>query len=340
MDDGFSARLTRLSRRLLEPGGAPARAIEHAMREVAGLLSPGRRIPDVLAGPAGLVRTVTEFGANPGALGMLVYEPSRPPKPGAPLLVLLHGCGQDAGAFALASGFMALADRVGAPLLLPEQRPDNNRGRCFNWFEPGDIRRGGGEAASIRAMVATALARFDGDSGRVFVAGLSAGGSMAAALLAAYPDAFAAGAVVAGLPVGAASNVASAVARMRSAATETRATWAARAAPVRAGGIDWPRWPRLSVWHGAADPTVDPANADALVAQWTALLGLEEAPDSETAEAPGVRRRVWGNAVEQWRLDGFGHAYPARLPGADPFVLPAPVAATEAIARFWGLGDA
>ena len=340
MDDGFPARLTRLSRRLLESGGAPARAIEQAMREVTGLLSPGRHIPDLLARPAGLVRTVTEFGANPGALGMLLYEPARPPRRGAPLLVLLHGCGQDAGAFALASGFMALADRIGAPLLLPEQRPDNNRGRCFNWFEPGDIRRGGGEAASIRAMVAAALARFDGDPGRVFVAGLSAGGAMAAAVLAAYPDAFAAGAVVAGLPVGAASDVASAVARMRSAATETRATWAARAASVGAGGSVLPRWPRLSVWHGAADPAVDPANADALVAQWTALLGLEEAPDFEEAEAPGVRRRVWGDAVEQWRLDGFGHAYPALLPGADPFVMPAPVAATEAIARFWGLGAA
>jgi poly(hydroxyalkanoate) depolymerase family esterase len=253
------------------------------------------------------------------------------------LLVLLHGCGQDAGGFALATGFMALADRIGAPLLLPEQQAGNNGGRCFNWFEPDDTRRGGGEAASIRQMVAHALRQFRGDAEQVFVAGLSAGGAMAAALLAAYPDVFAAGAVVAGLPVGVATDVSSALARMRAAGPESREALVARAAPVREGGIRWPRWPRLSVWHGSADPTVDPRNADALVAQWTGVLGLPAEPDAEAEVAPGVRRRAWGRAVEQWQLAGFGHAFPARVPGADPFVLPAPVSATEAIARFWGL---
>jgi len=160
---------------------------------------------------------------------------------------------------------------------------------------------------------------------------------MAAALLAAYPDVFAAGAVVAGLPVGVATDVSSALARMQRAGPEPRAALAELAAPARAGGISWPRWPRLSVWHGSADHAVAPDNSDALVAQWTALLGLPVEPDQEQEVAPGVRRRAWGQAVEQWRLTGFGHAFPARLPGADPFVLPAPVAATEAISRFWGL---
>ena len=284
------------------------------------------------------MREVAGFGANPGALGMLQYEPPSPPRPGAPLLVLLHGCTQDAGGFALACGFMALADRVGAPLLLPEQRAENNPGRCFNWFAPADTRRGSGEAVSIRQMVAHALRQFQGDPERVFVAGLSAGGAMAAALLAAYPDVFAAGAVVAGLPVGVATDLPSALARMRSAGGETREALVARAAPARAGGVGWPRMPRLSVWHGSTDKTVDPANGDALVAQWTGLLGLPAAPDREDQVARGVTRRTWGRAVEQWRLDGFGHAFPAREPGADPYVQRAPVSAAEEIARFWGLG--
>jgi poly(hydroxyalkanoate) depolymerase family esterase len=329
MDDGFPSRLTRLSRRWLHPDGPPARALE----QVASFFSPARPVLPAV----GSLRRVASFGANPGGLGMKLYEPARPPRPGAPLLVLLHGCTQDAGTFALATGFMALADRIGAPLLLPEQQGENNAGRCFNWFEPGDIRRGGGEAASVRAMVEAVATRFRCDPAKVFVAGLSAGGAMAAALLAAYPDMFAAGAVVAGLPVGAAHDVASAMAGMRVAAFGTREAWVERANPARAGGIAWPRFPRLSIWHGAADPAVDPANADALARQWTALLGLPEEPDSQADVAPGVHRRAWGSGVEQWRIANFGHAWPAAEPGADPFVLPAPIAATEAIAQFWGL---
>jgi poly(hydroxyalkanoate) depolymerase family esterase len=184
-------------------------------------------------------------------------------------------------------------------------------------------------------MVAAVQERHATD--RSFIAGLSAGGAMAAAVLAAYPDVFAGGAVVAGLPVGVAGDVGSALARMHAAARESREALVERAAPARAGGVHWPHWPRLSVWHGTADHTVDPANADALVAQWTGLAGVAAEPDQDESLAPGVRRRQWGRAVEQWSLAGFGHGYPARLPGADPYVAPAPVAATEAIARFWGL---
>jgi len=320
MYDGLPARLNRLSRRLLDPA--------RALRDASGLFAPARAL--FTGPPAGTLHALREFGTNPGALDALLYVPPAPPRPGAALLVLLHGCGQDAGAFALACGFMALADGIGAPLLLPEQRADNNPGRCFNWFEPQKIRRGLGEAASIRQMVDAVRRRHATE--RTFVAGLSAGGAMAAALLAAYPDVFAAGAVVAGLPVGVASDVGSALARMHAAGTEPREVLA-----ERAGALRWPHWPRLSVWHGGADHTVDPANADALVAQWTALAGLPAAPDAEAFPVAGVRRRGWGEAVEQWSLAGFGHAYPALLPGADPFVAAAPVSATAAIARFWGL---
>ena len=139
------------------------------------------------------------------------------PKPGAPLIVLLHGCGQAAARFAADTGWIALADRLGMPLVLPEQSGENNQGRCFNWFRPLHVRRGFGEALSIRQMVDTAVARFDSDPQRVFVAGLSAGGAMAAALLAAYPDVFAGGAIVAGLPVGAANSATEALRRMAEA---------------------------------------------------------------------------------------------------------------------------
>lgn len=334
MDNGLPARLTRLTRQLLDSTHGPARTIEGALHDLTAKLMPAHRKPTA---PADGVRETTGFGANPGALRMLLYVPAIPPRPGAPLLVLLHGCGQDAAGFARAAGFIALADRLGAPLLLPDQQSGNNAGRCFNWFEPGDVRRGGGEAASIAQMVASALHRFQGDPAKVFVAGLSAGAAMAASLLAAYPDVFAGGGIVAGLPVGAASDMGSAFARMKKAGTDSRKTLVERASPARAGGIAWPHLPRISIWSGTADHTVDPANSDALVSQWTGLHGLSERPEREDVVAPGVRRRVWGSAVEQWRIDGFGHAFPAKASGADPYVHAAPIAAAEAMARFWGL---
>jgi poly(hydroxyalkanoate) depolymerase family esterase len=323
MHDGLVRRLASLTRRLLAAGQA-------SDRDRVAPAVPAREA-------AATVVEVAAFGDNPGRLTMKLLLPAPAPRPGAPLLVLLHGCGQDAVRFAEASGFAALAQRQGAALLLPDQVTDNNPQRCFNWFRPADIARGGGEAASIRAMVSEAVRRWDADPRRVFVAGLSAGGAMAAALLAAYPDAFAAGGVVAGLPVGAATDAHAALLQMTRPQPRPREAWLALLAEGAA--TDRP-WPRLSVWHGAADHVVDPANAAALVGQWTARLGLPEAPERVTQPAPHVTRRCWGEAVEYWSIAGYGHAFPVDDGmAADPFVLPAGIAAAAAMARFWGLGD-
>lgn len=277
------------------------------------------------------------FGANPGALIMKLYLPAAPPRPGGPLLVLLHGCGQDAAGFAAAAGWMALADRLGAPLLLPEQASGNNFGRCFNWFDPDDIARDAGEALSIRAMAEAAIVRFGCSRARVYVAGLSAGGAMAAALLAAYPDVFAAGAVVAGLPVGSASDIRSAMARMNTAGTDLDGPgWAARARAMAPPGYGGP-WPRISIWQGGADRVVDPANAANLEAQWVALHGLGGAPTQDLSPRPGLRRRVWRDAVELWTIDGMAHGFPVAQPSREAFVVDAGIDATTEIARFWGL---
>jgi poly(hydroxyalkanoate) depolymerase family esterase len=337
MYHGFPRRLMRMTRRMMLPDRATRRALRQAANLVpTSLFDPLRPATAFAAGAAGSIVEIGGFGANPGRLRMLLHVPSPAPRPGAPLLVLLHGCGQDARGFAASSGFMALADRLGAPLLLPDQQIENNQHRCFNWFRPTDIRRGSGEVASIRQMVGEVLRRFEADPGRVFVAGLSAGGALAAALLAAYPDVFAGGGVVAGLPVGAAHDPHQALLQMSRPERAPREVWVARLPERRQT-----RWPRLSVWHGEADRTVDPANADLLVAQWTGRLGLTEAPDAEFRPAPGLRRRVWGDAVEQWSVAGFGHGFPvAEGQPTDPFVLPAGIAAAEAMARFWGLAAA
>ncbi len=284
--------------------------------------------------------TIADFGANPGQLTLRLYTPAAP-RPGAPLLVLLHGCRQEAVAFARDAGWCALAERLGAPLLLPEQSGANNPARCFNWFLPTDTRRGAGEAASIRRMVAHVAQRCATDPRRVFIAGLSAGGALSAAMLAAYPDVFAGGAIVAGLPVGSADSVGGAVAAMQhTPAGRSPAEWAAlarAAAPARFAGP----WPRISIWQGEADRTVDPSNAASLVAQWTALHGLAGPPSRRERIGAGIERQIWGEAaaapVECWSLAGMAHGFPIAGAREANWVLPAGIDATAAIARFWGI---
>lgn len=264
---------------------------------------------------AGLGMTgITDFGSNPGRLGMRVYVPGTAPPAGAPLIVVMHGCGQSAFEFARDGGWIAFAERQRVPLLLPEQSGDNNQQHCFNWFRPSDITRGRGEVLSIRQMVAEAVRRFHSDPAQVFVVGLSAGGAMAAALLAAYPDVFAAGAVIAGLPVGCARNPAQAFARMSDAgADRTPAEWADQVRAVGPARYRGP-WPRISIWHGAQDRTVDPRNAKNLVEQWTALHGLDAVADERTAAVPGATHSVWGSSrppvVESWTVASLAHGFP------------------------------
>lgn len=297
--------------------------------------------------PAGgrLTETVG-FGADPGNLRMLSYRPAGL-QPGAPLVVVLHGCTQSAEGYAHGAGWLTLADKYGFAVLAPEQRQANNPNRCFNWFQPEDFRRGSGEAASIRAMIDHVVREHGLDPARVFVTGLSAGGAMAAAMLAAYPEVFAAGAVVAGLPYGTAHNVQEALDSMFQGRSRPAAEWGGL---VRQASPHTGRWPRVSIWHGNADATVVPGNAEQLVRQWTNVHGLEASRFSED-KVDGHKRRVWRDAagrvlVESYTIGGLGHGTPIAAgsgaesygePGA--FILEAGISSSYRIAQFWHLTE-
>lgn len=289
----------------------------------------------------------TAFGDNPGGLRMFIHAPTGL-KAGAALVIVLHGCKQDAETYATDAGWITLADRYGFVVVAAEQVAANNPNRCFNWFSPGDATRGQGEAASIAAMANHAISEYGLDRSRVFVTGLSAGGAMTAVMLATYPDLFAGGAVVAGLAYGVAENIPQALQVMHRAD--------GRGAPelgslVRAAAPLGGRVPRLSIWHGDADATVVPANADDLARQWAWTHGLA-VDASEVRREPHGSRSVWlspttGEAVIELNIvRGMGHGAPLAASGPDglgaagPFMLEAGISSSQEILRFWGLATA
>ena len=228
-----------------------------------------------------------------------LYVPPQADRRPLPLVVMLHGCTQDPDDFAAGTRMNELARDEGCFVLYPAQSKSANPQRCWNWFKHTHQQRGRGEPALLAAMTRHVMERHDVDAGRVHVAGLSAGGAMAAILGDAYPDLYAAVGVHSGLASGAAKDLPSALAAMRTGA----------AATVGRSG------PPTIVFHGDADATVHPSNGEHVISASAAR------PDSvrevERQRAPGGRnytRRVHrlpdGSVqAELWLVHGSGHAW-------------------------------
>ncbi|AKN73151.1 feruloyl esterase [Streptomyces sp. PBH53] len=329
------------------PGAPPgARLLIRLLAVLAVVLGTALAGPAPEARAAVTLTRVTGFGTNPGALTMYVYRPATLPAH-PPVVVALHGCTQNAQVYADHSGLPQLADRAGFLLVLAETGTANNASKCFNWFQAGDNRRGQGEALSVRQMVSHAVTAHGADPRRVYVTGLSAGGAMTAVMLAAYPDVFSAGAVVAGLPYDCTRD-SSPYTCMNPGVDRSPADWAQRvrdAHPSYTGP-----WPRTAIWYGDQDTTVVPRNATELRDQWTAVHGLPQTPTRTTTIGPnGTRQDQYlaadGTvAVEVDRVPGIGHGTPVD-PGTGaeqcgstgaPYFLDS-ICSSRWIARFFGL---
>jgi poly(hydroxyalkanoate) depolymerase family esterase len=292
----------------------------------SGAGDPGAAVRERASTPGRFVDS--SFTGAGGTRAFKLFAPAGFEGESLPLVVMLHGCTQDPDDFAAGTRMNDLAQAEGFFVLYPAQAARSNAHKCWNWFSPADQRRGAGEPALLAGMVRHVLQTHPIDSDRVYVAGLSAGGAMAAILAHEYPDLFAAAGVHSGVPVGAAHDVPSAFSVMKNGPKATP-SWPStgstsgpngdrEAPPAETPGRRGPA--PVIVFHGDADATVSAANGDAVIA--AALAGVdaipEAVPNAGGGARRGIRRTVWRSAgasadaptlAEQWVIEGAPHAW-------------------------------
>ena len=268
-----------------------------------GLGAPGVRRP-AAALPDGARFEERTYANEAGSRAYKLYVPSGFRGEALPLVVMLHGCTQSPDDFAAGTRMNQVAEEQMFLVAYPAQPQSANMSKCWNWFNANDQQRDRGEPSLIAGITREIMRDFPVEPGRVYIAGLSAGGAAAAIMGSTYPDLYAAVGVHSGLACGAASDMPSAFAAMRQGGAggrlqNGRATWAV---------------PTI-VFHGDGDMTVNPINGDQVIAQATTKADLRT--DVSRGEAPGgmgftrtVKADESGRPVlEHWVLHGAGHAW-------------------------------
>jgi poly(hydroxyalkanoate) depolymerase family esterase len=298
----------------------PTRWISRRRALPGRVTGPGLAPPSApLPGPPAAGRPATSFGAHSysnaaGTRAYRLYVPGSYAGRPVPLVVMLHGGTQDAAAFAAATGMNDLAERKTFLVAYPEQPRSANPGRYWNWFAPEHQRRDDGEPSLIAGITRQVMDDYQVDADRVYVAGFSAGGAMAAVMAAVYPDLYAAAGVHSGLAYAAAGNLPAALAAMRQGASG-RARPPAQPVP-------------LIVFHGDRDATVSPANAAGLIDQALAAgtagrqSAVRPAPVTQDGQVPGghaYTRTCYQDAAgatlaENWTIHQGGHDWSGGVP--------------------------
>jgi poly(hydroxyalkanoate) depolymerase family esterase len=308
----------RLSARMKRPLGEVLKLLGQADLPSFGLdpapFAKSRKAPLVPV-PDGAAYLARNFACEAGSRDYKVYVPSRKFGRKRPLIIMLHGCTQNPDDFAVGTGMNWLAEEHGFIVAYPGQPVSANQTACWNWFNLSDQMRDAGEPSIIAGITRTLIAEFDIDAERVYVAGLSAGGAMAAVMSATYPELYAATGIHSGLAYGSATDMASAFAAMRGA------TGPAVAAPRRLRLKSANGRIRTIVFHGASDQRVHPSNGETILSESRAgLTGpAQEMQHAGSAEGRSYTRTVITNAsgvphVEHWAIEGLGHAWSGGSP--------------------------
>lgn len=302
------------SRRLRKPLGETLRILREGRAGSGAFASmPSTGLPGLAKqGASPVVAPGAEFLTRSytcaaGARRYKLYIPASAEDQPRGLVIMLHGCKQNPDDFATGTRMNAVAEAHGLLVAYPHQTGTDNASSCWNWFRPGDQRRDAGEPSIIAGITAEIMAEFDLDRSRVFVAGLSAGGAMAAVMSETYPDLYGAVGIHSGLAFGSATDVMSAFAVMRG----------------DAGVLSNPKPRHLPtpdvrtiIFQGGADRTVHPSNAERIVAM-AIPPGPHATPQTETDRSAGKRpytKKIFRNAegrptLEYWLVEGTGHAW-------------------------------
>jgi poly(hydroxyalkanoate) depolymerase family esterase len=277
--------------------------LRRAVRFLRGSKAPGRFF-------------TRAYASSAGARSYKVYLPAGYRGQSLPLVVMLHGCKQTPDDFAAGTRMNEAADELGFIVVYPSQPRLANLSRCWNWFSPANQQRDRGEPSLIAGITRHVIERYDVDRKRVYVAGLSAGGAMAAVMGATYPDLYAAVGMHSGLPYASARDAGSALAAMQG---------------HRRGDALAPALPTI-VFHGDRDTTVHHRNGE------VGFAGLELRADKGEAGGRAYTRAVFRGKprLEYWLVHGAGHAWSGGS-AQGSFADPSGPDATREMLRFFAI---
>jgi len=282
------------------------------MKQYAFILSILLSVPLCVMSKAPDIQRILEFGENPGNLRMHVYTPERIGS-NAPVVFVLHGCTQTAKEVHKQTEWFKLADLHGFYIVYPEQKFVNNVGRCFNWYTKRDIIRDKGEAHSIDQMRKHMEQKYNINSRKVFVTGLSAGGAMSTTIMALYPEDYEAAAIHSGGPYGAATNLWVGMVAMKGFVFKSPKSWGDL---VREQNLNYKgSYGRMVIFHGDKDLVVFRNVASNLTKQWADIHGIDYKNRERTDRFNGnkhIRKYAYLNAdgeevVIKYELRRMGH---------------------------------